>query len=99
MRAKDLLVQISIQLFLRSYYESYGEFSEPCFPHHFTKNDRHDLNMGLSMRLDVSYNLCSKLGSKLFFFWWTKLWQFKFYPAIFRFWLHLPSDFSINGTR
>jgi hypothetical protein len=31
------LVQISISLFLKSYGESYGEFSEPGFPHNFTK--------------------------------------------------------------
>ena len=29
-----------------SYGESYGEFSEPGFPHNFAKNDRLDLNMG-----------------------------------------------------
>jgi hypothetical protein len=42
-----ILVQISISLFLKSYGGSYGEFSEPGFPHNFApKNDRHDLKMG-----------------------------------------------------
>jgi hypothetical protein len=47
----------------------YGKFSEPGFPHKFTKHDRQDLKMGYAvrMRLDTSYNLCSKLGSKLIF--------------------------------
>jgi hypothetical protein len=31
---------------LESYGRSYGEFSEPGFPHNFTKNDRQDLKMG-----------------------------------------------------
>jgi hypothetical protein len=42
----DLLVQISISLFLKSYGGSYGEFSEPGFQHNCAKNDRHDLKMG-----------------------------------------------------
>jgi hypothetical protein len=42
----DLLVQISIYLFLKSYGEPYGEFSEPGFTHNFAKNDRQDLEMG-----------------------------------------------------
>jgi hypothetical protein len=39
-------VQISFELFLKSYGESYGEFSEPGFPHNFAKNDRQDLKLG-----------------------------------------------------
>jgi hypothetical protein len=41
-------------------------FLSPNFPHKFTKKDRQDLKMGyaVSMHLDVSYNLCSKLVSK-----------------------------------
>jgi hypothetical protein len=44
----DLPVQISISLFLKSYGASYGDFSEPGFPHNFAtkKNDREDLKMG-----------------------------------------------------
>jgi hypothetical protein len=43
----DSLVQISISLFLKSYGGSYGEFSEPGFPHNFApKIDRHDLKVG-----------------------------------------------------
>ena len=38
-----ILVQISISLFLKSYGGSYGEFSEPGFPHNFAKNDRQGL--------------------------------------------------------
>ena len=35
-RAKlKILVQMSISLFLKSYGRSYGEFSEPGFPHNF----------------------------------------------------------------
>ena len=30
----------------KSYGRSYGEFSEPGFPHNFAKNDRQDLKMG-----------------------------------------------------
>ena len=41
-----ILVQISIQLFSKSYGGLYGEFSEPDFPHNFTKNDRQELKMG-----------------------------------------------------
>ena len=46
-RAKlKIPVQMSISLFLKSYGRSYGEFSEPGFPHKFAKNDRQDLKMG-----------------------------------------------------
>jgi hypothetical protein len=41
-----------------------GKFSEPGVPHNFAKNDRQDLKWAVRMRLDASYNLCSKLGSK-----------------------------------
>ena len=40
---------IDLAVFLvtkKSYGESYGEISEPCFPHNFTKSDRQDLKMG-----------------------------------------------------
>ena len=42
----DLLVQISISLFLQSYGGSYSEFSELGGHHNFAKNDRQDLKMG-----------------------------------------------------
>ena len=61
---------MSISLFfLNRMVNPYGKFSEPGFPHNFAKNDRQDLKMGYAvrMRLDTSYNLCSKLGSKLVF--------------------------------
>jgi hypothetical protein len=46
-----------------------GECSEPGFPHDFAKkNDRRDLKMGCIDASRRSYNLCSKLGSKLIFF-------------------------------
>jgi hypothetical protein len=32
--------------FFKSYGRSYGEFSEPGFPHKFAKNGRQDLKMG-----------------------------------------------------
>ena len=41
-----ILVKISISLFLKSYGGSYGEFSEPGFPHNFAKSDRQGLKMG-----------------------------------------------------
>jgi hypothetical protein len=47
-----ILVQISISLFLKSVGGSYGEFSEPGFPHNFAENDRQDLNMGCIGALD-----------------------------------------------
>jgi hypothetical protein len=49
------------------------------FPHNFAKNDRQDLKLGcsrISMRRDASYNLCSKLGSKLIF--WRNYGNFSF---------------------
>ena len=61
---------MSISLFSKNRtVNPYGKFSEPGFPHNFAKNDRQDLKMGCtdSMCLDASYNLCSKLGSKLIF--------------------------------
>ena len=42
----EILVQISIYLYLKSYGDLHGEFSEPGFPHNFAKNDRQELKMG-----------------------------------------------------
>jgi hypothetical protein len=48
----DLLVQISIYLFLKSYGESYDEFSEPSFPHNLAKNTICAQNEGLNWFFD-----------------------------------------------
>ena len=63
-----ILAQISIQLFLNSYGESYGEFSEPGFPHNFApKNDRQDLKMGCIDASRRQLQSVLKIRSKLFF--------------------------------
>jgi hypothetical protein len=52
----------TISLFLKSYGGSYGEFSEPGFPHNFTKNDRQDLKMGY---IDASRRQLQSVTSRL----------------------------------
>jgi hypothetical protein len=43
----EILVQMSISLFLNRVVNPYGNFFEPGFPHNFApKNDRQDLKMG-----------------------------------------------------
>jgi hypothetical protein len=45
----NILVQMSISFFfliINRMVNPYGKFSEPGFPNNFTKNDRHDLEMG-----------------------------------------------------
>jgi hypothetical protein len=42
----EILVQMSISLFSKSYGKSLQKFFEPGFPHNFAKNDRQDLKMG-----------------------------------------------------
>jgi hypothetical protein len=47
----------------------YGKFSESGFPHNFAKKKMiaMTLKWAVRMRLDASYNLCSKLGSTQIF--------------------------------
>jgi hypothetical protein len=42
----EILVQMSISLFSKSYGKPLKKISEPGFPHNFAKNDRQELKMG-----------------------------------------------------
>ena len=72
------LVEISIQLFLKSYGEPYGEF-----PHNCAKNDRQELKNGLCRCVSTSATIYAQnqgLNRIL-----AKVWQFQICQAVFRF--------------
>jgi hypothetical protein len=62
---------VDFVFFLNRMVNPYGKFSEPGFPHNFTKNDRHDLKMGCTdasrrqlqsvLKIGVSTDFLTKL--------------------------------------